>query len=89
LQVVTHVPLPLQVEPEAFGALVVHTWLQAPQLPLSVSSSTHAVPQRVVGDVQVHCPLPLQLWPAGHECPHEPQLLLSVDSSTQVPPHSV
>jgi hypothetical protein len=40
LQVVTHVPLPLQVEPEAFGALVVHTWLQAPQLLGSIPSFT-------------------------------------------------
>lgn len=89
MHVVTHVPLPLQLTDAAFGSFVVHAWPQAPQLLLSFCSLTQALPQSVVGDVQVHCPLPLQVWPVGHVWPHAPQLLLSVDSSTQVLPHSV
>jgi hypothetical protein len=40
LQFVTHVPLPLQVAPDAFGSAVVQAWLHAPQLLGSASSLT-------------------------------------------------
>lgn len=45
MQVVTHIPLPLQLAPEAFGSDVVHVFPQLPQFALSTCSLTHALPQ--------------------------------------------
>jgi hypothetical protein len=89
LHVDAQAPLPLQLA-DAFGSLVVQVWPHAPQLALSVSSLTHALPQRVVGELQLgkQCPPP-QLWPAGHWVWHCPQSLLSVCVSTHTPPQRV
>jgi hypothetical protein len=45
LHALTHIPLPLQLEPEAFGSDVVHVCPQLPQLALSICSLTHTPPQ--------------------------------------------
>jgi hypothetical protein len=59
----------------------------APQLPLSVFSSTQEPPQRArAASVQVHAPVWHVVLP-GQTIPHPPQFALLVVVSTQLRPH--
>jgi hypothetical protein len=59
-------------------------WPQAPQLLLSESRSTQALPQMAWPVGHWHAPLP-QVAPGGQTCPHLPQLLASVATVVQAP----
>lgn len=87
MQVVTQLPA-LQVAPVACGSLVVQACPHEPQLAPSVCSLTQVLPQSVLGGehVGMHAP-PLQVVLPVHTVPQAPQWLLSVSSSTHVPPH--
>jgi hypothetical protein len=72
-----------------------HAFPQAPQLFGSVCLSTQAPPQLAYPVLQVLVQVPA-LQPAvacgsvtTHACAHTPQFATSLDSFTQVPPHSV
>jgi hypothetical protein len=62
---------------------------QAPQLELSVCSSTQLDAQKLNAPGQAQT-LPRHCWAAGHSLPHSPQLKLSlVRSAQRPPPHDV
>lgn len=66
------------------------TMPQAPQLALSVCSSTQAAPHCVCPVVQLEVHLPLaQSWPGPQAVLHAPQLFVSVCVFVQVPLQSV
>jgi hypothetical protein len=61
-----------------------HTVPHAPQLPLSVCSSTHVLPQTTWPAGHVHLP-ETHVWSAAQAVPHAPQLLGFEFVSTQAP----
>lgn len=89
-----------QLDPEqvtvAFATPVVHLWPHAPQLPVSLVSSTQEPPQKLwpPGHPDTHAAVPPSLPQTGvpasglHLTPQKPQLE-AVSSCTQVLPHSV